>query len=516
MSVVLLLGVQLGATPALADPGPTPLAAQSTLIPSPTLLQFGAVGIHFGGSPQQSVTLSNESSSAVTVMSSSVNGPDSSRFQIVNSGCTGRTIEPGNSCTVEIQFQPGGRGEDSATLDVELLAGGGGPVEVPLTGIGSTGTLAANPSSLDFSAIPYAQGDHEENQSETEQVNVESQGYGSQIESVSIAGPDASSFSVQYGNCESNQLGSNNSCDEGVRFQPVSPGPKQAELVIKGDSPNSPLVIPLTGEGLLGPTVSVSSSEALLGNVPIGSSTWHTFTVTNSGDYPLFIQQSFLVSGTPAMFPLLSNTCSAQIIVPGASCEFTVGFDPATPGEKDASIVFITNATPQIKVLGIDGVGVQAVTEPATPSPAGAPAVTSILTSPLALESDGVADAGLLRYKRASRVYGPAGKQSVNAGIDAQCPATVRVCRAESFVVTRVPSHPSSPTSQGTPHTAVLLGSALSRLRGGEDVAVQVPLSNGAIALLNQRGRLHATIVILVRAAGVVIAARDQTVTLTA
>jgi hypothetical protein len=57
----------------------------------------------------------------------------------------------------------------------------------------------------------------------------------------------------------------------------------------------------LEGEGLLGPQISVSSHESQLGDVPIGASASHSFDIENSGDYPLFIQQSFLVTRTPEM-----------------------------------------------------------------------------------------------------------------------------------------------------------------------------------------------------------------------
>jgi hypothetical protein len=239
-------------------------------------------------------------------------------------------------------------------------------------GATSPGTLSATPSPLKFAAIPYTHGNNEEkeNQNETEQVNVESLDGGVQIESVGVSGPNAASFSVQYGNCVGAQLSENNSCDVGVRFQPTSLGPEHAELTIDSNSTSGPLVVVLEGEGLLGPQISVSSHESQLGDVPIGASASHTFDIENSGDYLLFIQQSFLVTGTPEMFPLLANTCDGEIVAPGASCEFTIGFQPTTPGEKDASLIFITNATPQINVLGVNGVGIQpAAALPMTPPP---------------------------------------------------------------------------------------------------------------------------------------------------
>ena len=201
-------------------------------------------------------------------------------------------------------------------------------------GVGLTGTLSASPDPARFAAIPYTRGEREENQSEDQQIDIEAHDAAVQIESLSISGPDASSFSVQYGDCENDQLGASNWCDEDVRFQPVSPGPKDAQLIVKSGASGTTTAVPLEGEGLVGAGVGLSSSESQLGEVPLGTAASHTFTVTDSGDYPLLIQQSFLVSGTPKMFPQLSNTCASKIVMPGASCEFTIGFEPATAGEK--------------------------------------------------------------------------------------------------------------------------------------------------------------------------------------
>jgi hypothetical protein len=512
LSALALLGVLLGVAPALAAPGPAP----SGLTPSPAQLQFGAVGIHYGGSPQQSVTFTNESPSPVTVTPATVTGADASRFQVAYDGCANQTIWPGGNCAVEVRFQPGDLGEKSAALAVELL--GEGTLEVPLSGAGSTGTLAANPASPSFSAIPYTRSNHEESQNETEQVNIEAHDAGVQIESVSITGPDASSFSVQYGNCEGNQLPASNWCDAGIRFQPLSPGQKHAQLVVKSDAQNGTLVVPLEGEGLYGPKIDLDSDESLLGDVTIGSAAWHTFTVSNDGDYPLFIQQSFTVSGTPQMFPLLADTCSGQIVQPGSSCLYTVGFRPTAPGEKDASIIFITNASPQINVLGIDGVGVQpATTAPASASPATAPPLTAPApTSPPPPKRSAVTQPSLLTFGPASRVYSAVGIEAVRTGLSAQCPNKIEVCETASFITARVSSHPSNTTSQSIARKTVLLGSHLAQLHGGERAAVRIPLSSGAVALLKRHGHLRATIETVIRADGKIIAERTRTIRLLA
>ena len=291
------------------------------------------------------------------------------------------------------------------------------------------GTLSANPGSLSFSPIPYSgQGSHEGEQNESEEVTILNDPSGStQIESVSITGPDASSYTVQWGNCEHDQLAPSNMCNMSIRFQPVSPGLKYAQITIASDSPSSPLVVPLEGTGLYGPRIALNTDQALLGEVALGSSTSHTIALTNSGDYPLGIQQAFRVSGTPLMFPVLSDTCSGQVVYPGAGCTVTVGFAPTTPGEKDASILFITSSSLPVTVVGIDGVGVQPAAAPVPP----ASLFTLAQSPPVPLAKPTSAWSQWHSLRSPGRFYGTGGKTH-NRRV-ARCEAHSRACRAGRF-----------------------------------------------------------------------------------
>jgi hypothetical protein len=292
------------------------------------------------------------------------------------------------------------------------------------------GTLSANPGSLSFSPIPYSsEGSHEGEQNESEELTVLNDPSGStQIESVSISGPDASAFSVQWGNCEHDQLGPNNTCNMSIRFQPLAPGPKRAQLTIASNSASSPLVVPLEGTGLYGPRISLNSDQALLGEVTLGASVSHTIALTNTGDYPLGVQQAFRVSGTPLMFPVLSDTCSGQVVYPGAGCAVTVGFAPTTPGEKDASILFITSSSLPVTVVGIDGVGAQpAASAPSTP----ASLFTTAQSPPVPRTKPTSAWAQWHTLHNPGRIYATGGKTHPRRV--ASCPAHSRSCRAGRF-----------------------------------------------------------------------------------
>ena len=509
---------------------------QPTLVPSSADLEFGAVDVDSGGSPRLSVQFTSGSPSPVTISSVSIAEQGGSSFQIANDYCSGQTLQMSpESCSVEVSFTPGAPVARSATLVV--LTEAEETFEVPLSGVGVVGTLSPSQSTLAFAAIPYTgSGAHEEGgDNETEEISIENSGAASaQIESVSIAGPGASSYSIQWGNCEHDYMQAGNNCTMGIRFEPVTLGANEAQLVISSDATNSSLTIPLQGEGLHGPKINLSSTQALLGEVALGDSTSHTFTLTNTGDYRLGVQQAFLVSGTPLMFPVLSDTCGGHVIAPGASCELTVGFQPTTLGEKDASVIIITSSALPVSVVGVDGIGVQpvpaaqavvpqaivpAVTPPSISPPPTAPTapVAPAGRTPSSVTTPTSGDAPQwLTLPRSAHVldaYEGAGEAALETGADALCPAADTACEVQGFVTAIVPARTVGRAAENAGET-VLLGASTTELAGGSSARLRIPLLGRAIDLLRDHGQVKATIGFVVRSGGTTVAARTRLVTL--
>src|SRR3984885_6985917 len=273
-----------------------PASAQPFIEAAPAQLEYGAVDLHFGGNPQQNVKFTNNTPGTLHVTAAELSGADPSSFLIVNDGCTGNFVGAGENCSLEVVFKPTARGVYAATLVLLTLDESAGEVsaELPISASASPGTPSPSPSELTFSPIPYNppesfEGENNESQSLSIQ---NSSDFGTQLQSVSITGPDAADFTVEWGNCENNLMGPNNSCGMGIRFRPSATGLRTASLVVQSDSAAGPIVIPLSGQGLHGPQMTLDTTQALLGSVALGHSAQHTFTVTNTGDYLLYIQRS--------------------------------------------------------------------------------------------------------------------------------------------------------------------------------------------------------------------------------
>jgi hypothetical protein len=268
-----------------------PGSALAALDPSPESFDWGAVD-RYGTSPQQGFQFTNNEGVPVTVSPVAVSGTDAGSFQVVNDGCSNAFLGDGSSCQVGVQVVPTTTGPLSASLDVD---DGNGVAAVALSANSQTGTLNVNPNPIALNPQPWFFGSQNTN------VNVQSQGFGTQITTVSLTGPDAGLFSFNYGDCAGRLLNAFNSCNVGVAFNPVGPsGPASANLVIDSDSASTPTTIPISANALTGPITSVNPQGRAFGPVEIGASSGaRPFTVTNTGDFPAQIQQVLVVSGTP-------------------------------------------------------------------------------------------------------------------------------------------------------------------------------------------------------------------------
>ena len=71
------------------------------------------------------------------------------------------------------------------------------------------------------------------------------------------------------------------------------------------------------------------------------------------------IQEAFVVSGTPLAFPITADGCAGEVIYPGSSCQFTMEFEPTTPGfGEGATLIIIGNTPGPVTPIGFTGTGV--------------------------------------------------------------------------------------------------------------------------------------------------------------
>ena len=236
---------------------------------------------------------------------------------------------------------------DAPLLTVEVPAGPG-PLAVAFGAV-STGTLSA-----------------------TQGITVGNAGTAPlTVSNVTVTGADAGQFTATPAvGCASIPAGS--SCIVTVRFAPTSVGAKVATVNIIHNSLNvagSVASVSLDGTGAA-PIATVAPAALAFGSVTTGTtSAPQTITVTNDGDAPLTVASIGVTGTNAASFTATPTGCNVAI-APGATCEITVQFAPATAGPKTAtvSISHNSNNVPgTVSNVSLTGTGV--ATPPRRPGP---------------------------------------------------------------------------------------------------------------------------------------------------
>ena len=215
-------------------------------VPSAYAIDYDGHDVDGGPTARQEVAVTNGGADPLEVGAASLVGPDSDQFQIAADNCADALLGNAQRCTIDVVFDPTAVGGKGATLSVPSNDPNS-PLEIELAGIGR-GPVASP------SATPLAFGSHQvtEGPRASDPLTITNTGnlpltFGP--EPMTITGANAAEFAVTADACQGRELAPDATCDITVSFDPASLGPKRADLVIASNDPQSPLVVPLTGNG---------------------------------------------------------------------------------------------------------------------------------------------------------------------------------------------------------------------------------------------------------------------------
>lgn len=334
----------------LAGLGTTPAPMAAFL---PTQISFGSQAIGTTSS-SQTLSLSNTGSTALTINSIALTGPDALNFQIAapaagNCPTTGGTLGIGASCTLALQFAPLSGGAMSAHLTFTDNAAGS-PQAVPLSGAGLAPVIQISPASLSFGAQTLG------TSSPALGVTLKNTGNGPlDIGSLTVTGLNPGDFKV-LGNCPPS-LGNDQSCMFNVTFSPAAAGTRQASVLIQDDAPGNPHSVSLAGSGAVA-GVGLSPSTTLNFNPqPVDtSSNAVPVAVTNTGNGQLVVS-SISIAGTNSGDFSQTNNC-ANPMAASATCTVQVIFTPTCvvgTAARTATLQLVDNAPGGSQSLPLSG-----------------------------------------------------------------------------------------------------------------------------------------------------------------
>ena len=317
----------------------TGVATSSTLSASPATVSFGSVTV--GNTSQQTVTLTNTGNATATISGLAATGAGFGVTGIT----TPVTVAANQTVSFTAQFAPTTSGGASGSITISSTANNP-TLLIPVSGAGVQGSLTATPLNVAFGNV---------NVGASSSLPVTLTNSGSASISISQANVAGTGFSIS-GLALPVTLGPGQTAAFTAKFAPTSAGNPTGSISIVSNSPNSPLVISMSGTAVAStPQITVNPAGINFGNQAVGSSASQTVSISNPGNANLTVSQ-IAISGPGYS---MSGAATPMTIIPGASASFTTTFAPTSPGSAAGSVSITSNAQASPAVVAMSGNGTQ-------------------------------------------------------------------------------------------------------------------------------------------------------------
>ena len=314
---------------------------------SATILTFGSQLL---GTPTaaQSVTLTNNGNSALSITSLAVTGANPGDFPETTT--CGSSVAAGGSCTTSVTFTPTAPGDRTAALTITDSAIGS-PQTIILTGTGTNPAVTLTASSLAFGNQNLG------TTSLPQSVTLNNTGNATlNIASIVVTGANPGDFTAN--NTCGSSVAAGGNCTISVTFTPASSGSRTASVAITDNASTSPQLIALAGTGAGTSAVATFSTTSLtFGSQSLSTtSSAQAVTLTNTGNATLTYTPPLPITGAnPSDFSENDN-CGGSVAA-GANCTVNVTFTPSASGTRTASLTLTSNASNSPQMVSLSGMG---------------------------------------------------------------------------------------------------------------------------------------------------------------
>jgi Abnormal spindle-like microcephaly-assoc'd, ASPM-SPD-2-Hydin len=293
----------------------------------PSSYDFGLAEVHAGGS-QTTFTLRNTGAATVQLSNLEITGPDANEFFISSSDCSGMTLLPSGTCSVEVQFNANEEGSFAAAV---RISAGGVSFEAPLSARAERPVVTPSPTPLAFPQTAVGAG-------RTQLLTLTNEGHlpvGFFIAFVS--GGDVSDFKLVEESCTGRIFEPGESCTARIRFTPMSAGAKRATMSFIGGGEGA-LQVPIEGSAVA-PQVSLTPNSYDFGTVAAGAlGPVQVFQLRNESADPYAVDSVSLKGADLGDFSIRSDECSEAELEPGEACAVAVRFEPGSAGAAAATL----------------------------------------------------------------------------------------------------------------------------------------------------------------------------------
>jgi hypothetical protein len=341
-SIVINPGHKGGGTISISASG---IGTPSNSSPSQTfLLSTNASSLSFGNtlvgsSASQAINLTNTGTGSVNISQVAATGAG---FKVTGfSG--GATLAAGQSLSLTASFAPATIGAVAGSISVVSTATNS-PATISLSGTGIQPQISVIPSSVSFGNVTVSV-------TNTQTLTLRNPGTATlNITQASLAGTGFTTSGLAL----PLSVAPGGSASFAVGFAPASASNFSGSITLISNTPNSPLVVPLTGTGISSILqLSASPTSLSLGSLTTGTSATQTVTLTNTGNSTVSISQ---VSASGTGFSTNGVALPLSLAV-GQSTSFTVKFAPASAGSLSGNVTVVSNATNSPLVIALSGTG---------------------------------------------------------------------------------------------------------------------------------------------------------------
>lgn len=336
-------GAQTETLQALADTGLMDSIAvtgtgftPSALVITPDPIDFMLV--ETGQSSIIPLTVDNTGGQTTGTLSLMVSGGE---FSVQNDTCSGNTLAPAGTCTLDMEFAPTADGAQNEMFTVD--DGSGTSDMVALTGTGFTPAgLDIQPDPIDFMQIETGQ---------TSTLGVTVSNTGSQTTGALSLLVSGGEFALLNDTCSGNTLAAASSCTVDVQFAPTADG-AQSETLSADDGAGALDSAALTGTGFTPAAIlALTPDPVAFGNVETGMSNTIQVTLANTG---MLDAMNVVLSVSGGDFTLMNDTCPATLQA-SANCTVDVVFAPAADGAQTETLT--ASATGVMDAASLTGTG---------------------------------------------------------------------------------------------------------------------------------------------------------------
>jgi len=273
--------------------------------------------------------LTNSGEAGVRADNFDVGGPGREAFWVNTSSHCWDWLEPGESCSLSVWFNPHARSAYEAEARAWV---NGDPFAAPVAGEGGAPAVEALQNPVDFGAATAG------SDGAVRTITLRNSGNLPEFFFIGVlAGGNASSFKLLDEDCTLVEFAPGQTCSAHVRFAPDSVGAKAARLAFFGDGEGGTLV-QVEGEGVAAAATLLPSGFDF-GAVATGShSAAHQFAVRNDGGAPLALDRVTIVGAEVDQFALGGDECTGAFLAPGAQCAVRVRFVPDGAGARHATL----------------------------------------------------------------------------------------------------------------------------------------------------------------------------------